>query len=370
MLTRTADVDGRHGQEWRCVVARQRVDAAAVVEIGQPTDGEPILVQYGDAAALDPDAEFEALSLTKTMVAAVALQLVDEGLLTLDGPLPPSTACHRGHRHAHAAPPAQPLDRLARLPGERRLSRRHDPHPRRRGEPRRGRQRPHVDAHELRRTELPLGGVGDRDGHGQPLSEVLDERMFEPLGMDHTGWSTTPGKDSSDRLGWRRVDVGDLAHWYNALMRTACVLADEMLHEMIWGGRMYQRNAGLGSWRHCPCDPPSEEYPEPFLYTYHDGGDIRVVYIPSRDVVLAMRFSKPLYDADQIVGTSTTSCSPSPIGGDGRRSTTTDANRCAAQRVRPRRRSSWRRSRFVGRPAPRSRSNSGTYSSRGGGGGL
>ena len=49
--------------------------------------------------------------------------------------------------------------------------------------------------------------------------------------------------------------------------------------------------------------PAVRRYPEPFLYTYHDGGDIRVVYIPSRDVVLAMRFSKPLYDADQIIGT-------------------------------------------------------------------
>ena len=76
----------RSGDAW---LRGHRVAAAAVVEIGQPTDGEPVLVQYGDAEVLDPDAEFEALSITKTMVAAVALQLVDEGKLTLDGRLPP-----------------------------------------------------------------------------------------------------------------------------------------------------------------------------------------------------------------------------------------------------------------------------------------
>ena len=96
--------------------------------------------------------------------------------------------------------------------------------------------------------------------------------------------------------------LADLALWYDALMRRHVVLSDGMFQEMVWGGRMFQRSAGLGAWRHCPCGPPSEEYPEPYLYTFHDGGDVRVVYIPSRDVVLAMRFSKPLYDADQIVG--------------------------------------------------------------------
>ena len=53
---------------------------------------------------LDPDAEFEALSITKTMVAAVALQLVDEGEAHTRRTAP----AHRGHRHgrhrhAHAA---------------------------------------------------------------------------------------------------------------------------------------------------------------------------------------------------------------------------------------------------------------------------
>ncbi|MET0908914.1 MAG: acyltransferase family protein, partial [Ilumatobacteraceae bacterium] len=83
------DVDpadmAKSGEAW---LRGNAVEAAAVIEIGAATGEQPLLVQYGDDAALDPDAQFEALSLTKTMVAAVALQLVDEGLLTLDGPLP------------------------------------------------------------------------------------------------------------------------------------------------------------------------------------------------------------------------------------------------------------------------------------------
>ena len=60
----------------------------AVVEIGAATDEHPITIEFGDAEVIDVDAPFEALSVTKTMVAVVALQLVDEGALTLDGPLP------------------------------------------------------------------------------------------------------------------------------------------------------------------------------------------------------------------------------------------------------------------------------------------
>ena len=163
-----ADVDeedmARSGDAW---LRGHRVAAAAVVEIGQPTDGEPVLVQYGEAEVLDPDAEFEALSITKTMVAAVALQLVDEGKLTLDGAAPVHRGhCHERHRHAHAAAIAEPLVGPPGLPREPRLSRRHDPHAGRGRQPRRVGERPHFDAHELRRAELPVGSVGDRDGHG------------------------------------------------------------------------------------------------------------------------------------------------------------------------------------------------------------
>jgi hypothetical protein len=68
----------------------------------------------------------------------------------------------------------------------------------------------------------------------------------------------------------------------------------------VFGGQRFQGNAGLGAWRHCPCDLPTAARPEPYLYVFHDGGDSRVVYIPSRDTVVAMRLSKGLYETDRI----------------------------------------------------------------------
>ena len=53
-------------------------------------------------------------------------------------------------------------------------------------------------------------------------------------------------------------------------------------------------------WRRCPCEGPTAAQPEPFAISFHDGGDIRVVYIPSRDTVLAIRLSEPLYGDPQL----------------------------------------------------------------------
>ena len=291
----------RSGDAW---LTGHGVAAAAVVEIGQPTNGQPVLVQYGDAETLDPDAEFEALSITKTMVAAVALQLVGEGELTLDGRLPSIEGI------ATEVTDALTLRRLLSHSTGLQDYREHADY------------RDDMILTPLEAVNLAVSGsdlTSTRTSYaapnyllaalaietvtGQPLSEVLDERLFTPLGMDHTRVvNNTRAGFVGHGSGGVVSTVADLAHWYDALMRQHLVLADETFQEMVWGGRMFQRNAGLGAWRHCPCGPPSEEYPEPYLYTFHDGGDIRVVYIPSRDVVLAMRFSKPLYDADQIVG--------------------------------------------------------------------
>ncbi len=280
------------------------VESMAVVEIGAPTGDRPVTVQFGAPEALDPAAPFEALSLTKTMVAAVALQLVAEGTLTLDGPLPPlegisqdvtdgltlrrllshATGLDDYRQTADFRPDGilTPLDAVAMS----------------------------VRASDLSSTvpsyaasNYLMAGLTIEAATGQPLSEVLDDRIFTPLGMTNTELV------NNQRAGFVGHGSGgvvstldDLARWYGALMRDGTVLSPEMRDQMLFGGQAYQGNAGLGAWRHCPCDPPSDLDPEPFLYAFHDGGDARLVYIPSRDVVLAMRFSKPLYDEDRIVG--------------------------------------------------------------------
>lgn len=289
------------GEAW---LRGHRVDAAAAVEIGPATGDQPELIRYGDTDALDPAAPFEALSVTKTMVAAVALQLVDEGRLTLDEPLPDVTGVDTeitgsltlrrllshatgltDYREKADYHPDMILDAVAAVE----LS---------------------ADGSDLTTTTSSyaapnylLAGLVIEAVTGQPLADVMRERLFEPLGLERTEMvnNRREGFVGGGSAGVVST-LEDLAIWYDALIRRGAVLSPEMRDEMLWGGMEYQGNAGLGAWRHCPCDPPTIAEPEPFLYVFHDGGDVRLLYIPSRQATLAIRLSKPLYDADQIVG--------------------------------------------------------------------
>ncbi len=288
------------GEAW---LAGLGVDAAAVVEIGAPTDGEAETIRLGDDEALDPDAPFEALSLTKTMVAAVALQMVDEGALTLDGPLPevegidPAVTeeltlrrllSHSSGISDYRENPdfrddmvLSPIEAVNLAVGSSDLS---------------------STVSSYAAPNYLLSGLVVETVANAPLDEVLEQRLFEPLGMDDT---RVINNQREGFVGHGSAGVvstlADLAHWYDALMRQRLVLPDELRDELLFGGIVYQPNAGLGTWRHCPCDPGTALDPEPFLYAFHDGGDARLVYIPSRDVVLAMRFSTSLYGPERIV---------------------------------------------------------------------
>lgn len=291
----------RSGEAW---MVGHGVEAMAVVEIGTSTGAEPDQVFYGDPSALDRDAPFEALSVTKSMVAAVALQLVDEETLTLDEPLPdirgiPRTATSqlslrrllshstglRDYREAvgyRRDLMLTPIDAV--LLG--------------------------IDSSDLSSTDSKyaatnylLVGLLIEEVTNQPLSSVLQQRLFEPLGLDQTELVNNQRAGFVGHASGGVVSTLDeLARWYDALLRQRVVLSPEMLDEMFYGGMIYHEAAGLGTWRRCPCGPPTRAEPTPFLYAFHDGGDVRLVYIPSRDVVLAIRFSKSLYDADHIVG--------------------------------------------------------------------
>ena len=288
-------------------MAGNGVEAVAVVEIGSVTGEEPLLVQFGDAEALDPMAQFEALSLTKTMVATVALQLVDEGRLTLDGPLPDV--------------PGVPTDVTSQLSVRRLLS-----HATGLADYRWSAEFVEdailtpsaaiglglensdlsVTSPSYAATNYLLAGLVIEQVTGQPLSEVLRQRLFEPLGLEDT---ELVNNRRAGFIGHGSAGVvstlDDLARWYDALLRTDQVLDAEHRELLLFGGMVFQGNAGLGTWRHCPCDGPTSADPEPFLYAFHDGGDIRLVYLPSKDVVLAIRLSKPLYDEDQIASSVT-----------------------------------------------------------------
>ncbi len=290
----------RSAEAW---LAGNQVEGMAIVEIGEITGDSAVTASFGDPEALDPNAPFEALSLTKTMVAAVALQLVDEGVLTLDGPLPDVPGVPRETTDrltlrrllSHATGLSDyrvsedfsddiildPVDAVGLSVGSADLT---------------------STTPSYAATNYLLTGLVIEQVTGQPLADVMHTRLFEPLGMTNTELVNNRREGFVGHASGGVVStLADLALWYDALMRQRTVLSPEMHDEMLWGGIAYQGNAGLGSWRHCPCDPPSEEDPEPFLYAFHDGGDARLVYIPSRDLVIAMRLSTSLYGPERIV---------------------------------------------------------------------
>ncbi len=280
------------------------VSSLAVVEIGEATGGQANLVTFGDDTALDPNETFEAMSATKTMVAAAALQLVEDGLLTLDDPLPrvpglPPSATGQltlrrllshstGMKDYRTTPGFDheviltPTDAVLRSLEVSDLG---------------------VTTSDYSASNYLLAGLVIEEVTGLPLSEVLETRLFEPLAMNDTELVNNQRAGFIGHASGGVVStLPDLARWYDALMRERIVLSSAMFDELLFGGMDANPAAGLGTWRHCPCKAPTTAEPEPFLYAYHDGGDIRLVYIPTRDVVMAMRFSKPLYDADQLVG--------------------------------------------------------------------
>jgi cellulose synthase (UDP-forming) len=260
--------------------------------------------EFGEQELFEATDTFEALSLTKTMVATVALQLVDEGVLTLDGPLPALDGVDAevtdaltirrllshatglvDYRQAEGFDPTEtpePLDAVNAAIAESDLA---------------------VTEVEYSSTNYFIVGMVIEQVTDSMLGDQLDARLFEPLGMDDTELV------NNYRAGFVGYSSGgvvstldDLATWYDALVSDGIVLSDEMLDEMIWGGRDYNDAAGLGAWRHCPCRDATVEDPDPFLYLFHDGGDVRISYHPDEDVVMVSRFSKPLYGTPALAG--------------------------------------------------------------------
>lgn len=280
----------------------QRVGSAAVALLGGPDDALRH-AQLGADAMLDANAQFEVLSITKTMVAAAALQLVDDGALSLDAPLP------RIEGLPTELTDSETLRRLlAHASGlvDYREARSYDPQavftPRDAVLMALPDSDTSVTTVTYSATNYIIAGLLVEQATGQSLANVLDERFFGPLGLQHTKMvDNTRAGFVGFASGGVVSTVDDVARWYDALVRRRVVLSPAMLDEMVWGGAAYTDGGGLGAWRHCPCTPPTAEDPMPWLYLFHDGGDVRVSYVPKSDTVVVIRLSVPLYGARHVV---------------------------------------------------------------------
>ena len=148
--------------------------------------------------AMRPHDRFRAGSLTKPFIAAVVLQLVEEGRFALDDPIS-KAAARPGHRQvrptrpdhrAHAAQPHQRAARLHELGGTRahrqpRQSLDSRGIARLRRRPRSRRLRPASPSTTRTRTMLLLGMIIEA-ATGRTWREELRQRIFEPLNLKDT----------------------------------------------------------------------------------------------------------------------------------------------------------------------------------------
>jgi CubicO group peptidase (beta-lactamase class C family) len=174
---------------------------------------------------------------------------------------------------------------------------------------------------EYAATNYVAVGLLLEDVAGEPLDRILAEEVFDPLQLRST---RLVNNDRDGFVGQASAGVvstlADVAAWYDALFRRQVVLSPQMLDAMIYGGREFADDAGLGAWRHCPCRAPTESDPTPWYYAYHDGGDVRVLYLPDEQAVVAVRVSAALYGSthvvdsiDGIVGTLAAQLPPPPV---------------------------------------------------------
>ncbi|MGE0305997.1 MAG: serine hydrolase, partial [Acidimicrobiia bacterium] len=271
----------------------------ATMKPGAPT---PVLTVAGNSHAIGAGDRFEVLSVTKTMVATVAIELARDGVLDLDAPLPPIDGVDqrltssvtmrrllahasglvdyresRGYRRDAVLTPAQAIA-VALADSD----------------------TSHTTVRYSSANYL-LAGLVIEKVTGESLADVLRTWLFEPLGLHDTELIDN-SRDGFVGFASGGVvsTVSDLSRWYDALMRRRIVLDDDGLDEMVWGASQWSQFSGLGAWRRCPCGATTAGTSSDYLYVFHDGGDVRIAYIPSLDTVFAIRLDAPIYGPDRV----------------------------------------------------------------------
>ena len=273
--------------EWR---SQHDVDGV-LVGISSPAGQE--FISSGSA----PTGQVPVTSVTKTMTAAMVLQLVDEGLLTLDGPLPliagitdrPSlqgvTVRHllnhssglvpyqqaTGYNSTGSLSPATAIDLATATPRE---------------------WEPGAEGGYSNSGFLVLGALIEHVA-GNDFTTELQRRITSPVGLSDTT------VDESPRLGWVGGSAGgavssvkDLVSWGDALYRSRTVLSPAMLQEMLAVDASL--SSGLGAFPICPCSTTPDGLLEPD-WIGHNGGSVMLQYQPETDLVVAVSLTESFW---------------------------------------------------------------------------
>ena len=251
-----------------------------------------------DGSALEVDDVIPITSATKTMTAAIVLDLVDAGLIDLDAPMPELEALP-DFPHAGAFTVRQLLDHTAGL----------SPYQETSGFA--------AISDDVLTPEAVLELAGDDPLQWEPgsergysnsgylllglLAEQASGTSYEDLVAEKIGavGLSSMSLDTEPRQRWVGWSAGglvssvpDLARWGAALYRDGSVLSEEMLAEMT--GVDNEFSTGLGAFPTCPCSRGANGEPV-FTSIGHDGGQVTVQYSAEDDLVIAVSVTESMW---------------------------------------------------------------------------
>lgn len=267
------------------------VDGARVVVVDGT--GTMTTAAVGDVAL---DDVVPITSTTKTMTASIILDLADQGLVDLDGPLPPVEALpdfpyndqltirqllmHTSglvaYQSATGYDQTQYLTNLeaVTMAGNTPLE-----------------WQPGAARGYSNSGFLLLGLIAEQVT-GRTYADLVAERT-DALGL------TSMQLDENQVGGWVGSSAGgleatvvDLASWGSALYQQGLVLSPEMVAEMTDVSNDFR--AGLGSFPVCPCSVAEDGTPI-VASIGHNGGEVSVQYSPSDDLVVAVSLTESLW---------------------------------------------------------------------------
>jgi CubicO group peptidase (beta-lactamase class C family)/peptidoglycan/LPS O-acetylase OafA/YrhL len=284
---------------WR---AQKKVDG---VQVGLSlTDGSTVFAVSGaksDGTPLTAEGSYPVTSVTKSMTAAIILQLVAEGKISLDDKLPKLTAVpnlpYTGKvtirqildhtagikpydtSKAYAAAKSGPLTAQTALalivdePLE---------------------WTPGTQVGYSNSGYLTLGLLAEQLS-GKSYKELLTERVFKPAGMTESTLNETP------TAGWAGFSAGgvvstlkDTMAWTDALYRKKTILKPEWLDEMLNVDNKF--STGLGAFPTCPC---SRKDGKPVYSSIgHNGGQATIQYAPAENLVMSLNLTESLWTAE------------------------------------------------------------------------
>lgn len=276
------------------------------VELGvMLPDGSTVTItsgtQTGDAA-LDLTQAFPATSITKSMTASIILQLVADGKLGLDDPLPEITAVpglsfvgkvtirqildHTAGIEPYDQSAAYETARTGALTAETALALIKD-------EPLEW--SPGTQVGYSNSGYLTLGLLAEQLT-GQTYQNLLQQRIFDVAGMGASSLDTTPTAGwAGFSAGGVKSTIGDLLAYGDALYRRNAILAAGSLAQMLDVENEF--NTGLGAFPYCPCS--TENGVKVYSSIGHNGGSATLQWAPRQNIVIAVGLTESLF-TDQL----------------------------------------------------------------------